>query len=110
VIMRGADFATLVIAAEMQAVRSARSGKRKDPSFRGGGFERHLADIGGVRGLRDPARSAIAAFVGVVGVERALQECGPVLLRIEAALRAAPRGHRSEATVEEYVRDLPEML
>jgi hypothetical protein len=110
VIMRGADFATLVIAAEMQAVRSARSGKRKDPSFRGGGFERHLADIGGVSGLREPARSAIAAFVGLVGVERALEERGPVLLRIEAALRAAPRGPRSEATVEEYVRDLPEML
>ena len=33
-----------------------------------------------------------------------------MLLRIEAALRAAARGHRSEATVEEYVRDLREML
>jgi hypothetical protein len=63
-----------------------------------------------VRGLREPARSAIGAFVGLVGVERALEERGPVLLRIEAALRAAPRGPRSEATVEEYVRDLPEML
>ena len=124
VVVRGAPFATLVIGAETQAVRPARRGKRaktqanrpvprvkrKDPSFRGGGFERHLADIGGVRGLRDPARSAIAAWVGAVGVDRALQKCGPVLSRIEAALRAAPRGHRSEATVEEYVRGLPEML
>ena len=110
VVVRGAPFATLVIAAETRALRRTPCTKGKDSSFRGGGFERHLADIGGVRGLRDPARSAIAAFVGVVGVERALQECGPVLLRIEAALRAAPRGHRSEATVENYVRDLPEML
>lgn len=110
VIVRGAAFATLMIAAETQALRPAPRTRSKDPSFRGGGFERHLADIGGVRGLRDPARSAIAAWVAAVGVERALQESGPVLLRIEAALRAAPRGHRSEATVEKYVRDLPEML
>ena len=110
VVVRGAPFATLVIAAGTQAVRPTPRTRGKDPSFRGGGFERHLADIGGVRGLREPARSAIAAWVGTVGVERALQECGPVLLRIEAALRAAPRGHRSEATVEEYVRELPEMF
>ena len=60
--------------------------------------------------MREPARSAVAAWVGAVGVERALRECEPVLSRIETALRAAPRGHRSEATVEEYVRGLPEML
>ena len=110
VVVQGAPCATLVIAAKTQAVRPSPRTRGKDLSFRGGGLERHLADIGGVRGLRDPARSAIAAWVGTVGVERALQECGPVLLGIEAALRAAPRGHRSEATVEGYVRELPEML
>ena len=104
-IVRGhADFAALVI--DPETPRPARPASGGRTFFWGGGFDRHLADIGGDRGLYEPARAAVAARVAARGAERAVQERDVILARVTDALRSAPRGDRSQETVERYVLDI----
>ncbi len=78
-----------------------------DANYRaGGGFAFHVAAFGGARGLRQPALAAIAAEIGRLGSERASRERASIVAKVAAALRAAPRGERAEATVEKYIVDL----
>lgn len=77
-----------------------------DETHWGGGFDRHLADIGGERGLFEPARAAVAARVAALGAERASLDRETILSVVTNALRSAPRGHRSVETVEQYVSDI----
>ena len=133
------DFAKLVIGTETPGQRRTASGSRaisnatEQPNytarpiftdravplspagggrafFWGGGFDRHLADIGGMRGLYEPARAAVAARVAALGAERAAQERDSILARVTDALREAPRGNRSRERVEEYCHDIVRLL
>jgi hypothetical protein len=99
-----ADFAKLVIGAEIPRRQRSASGSRT--FFWGGGFDRHLADIGGDGGLYLPARAAVAARIAALGAERAMQEREIILARVTDALRNAPRGNRSKETVERYILDM----
>jgi hypothetical protein len=98
------DFAKLVIGAEPPRRQRTASGSRT--FFWGGGFDRHLADIGGNCGLYLPARAAVAARIAALGAERAVQERDVILARVAGALRNAPRGNRSKETVERYILDI----
>jgi hypothetical protein len=99
-----ADVAELVIDAEEPPVRRTKAAVGR--TYGGGGFERHLADIGGERGIYEPARAAIAARIGSLGAERATNERDAILERVLTAVRDAPRGDRSEAKVELHCNDL----
>jgi hypothetical protein len=85
-----ADFAELVIDPETPRPTRTASGSRT--FFWGGGFDRHLADIGGDRGLYEPARAAVAARIAALDAERAVQERDVILAPVTDALRNAPRG------------------
>jgi hypothetical protein len=102
------DFAKLVIGGETP--RQQRTASTNKTFFWGGGFDRHLADIGGERGLYEPARAAVAARIAALGAERAVKERDVILERVADALRNAPRGHRSEETVERYVLDIARLF
>ena len=99
-----ADAAELVIDAEMP--RPRRTARVSSAFSWGGGFDRHLADIGSERGLYEPARAAVAARVAALGAERAAQERDTILARVTDALLEAPRGNRSRERVEEHCHDI----
>ncbi|HWZ90197.1 MAG TPA: hypothetical protein VNW92_15140 [Polyangiaceae bacterium] len=103
-IVHGRHAADLAIDAEMP--RPRRTACVSSAFSWGGGFDRHLGDIGGERGLYEPARAAVAARVAALGAERAVQERDAILARVTDALRNAPRGNRSDETVEQYVLDI----
>ena len=74
----------------------------------GGGVEAHIAAIdgNGGRGLREPAKAAIGAFIAQHGAERAEQRRGEILGRVAEALANADPGNRSAATVQGYIDGL----
>lgn len=105
-IVHGRADAAAELVIDAETLRPTRTASGSRTFFWGGGFDRHLADIGGERGLYEPARAAVAARVAALGAERAVQERDVILARVTDALRNAPRGNRSDETVEQLGLDI----